>query len=50
MVEHHTKTMGISIANAISWDKLKKLLIDEYLPKKEMQKARARTLASCHAR
>lgn len=36
--KNHAKTMGSSIVNAISWDELKKLLIDEYCPSEETQK------------
>lgn len=36
----HAKTMGIRMAKAISWDELKRLLMNEYCPRAEMQKSK----------
>ena len=33
----HTATMGLNAANAISWDELKQMLIEEYCPRNEVQ-------------
>ena len=34
----YTKTMGINLANVVSWDDLKQLKIREYCPREGMQK------------
>ena len=33
----HVKTMGFNTANAVSWEKLKVMIIEEYCPRSEMQ-------------
>lgn len=38
------KTMGISTANAMPWEKWKQLLIDMYCPRKEMHKIKKELL------
>ena len=34
----YTRTMGVNLANAMSWSELKQLMIQEYYPREEIQK------------